>query len=259
MILSNLLKENGALLKSNIKIVDVVGELQIGRKYILFHGLPHAFEWYRDGEYVSNHPFYKKTKFEAAKSYEVVKILSVTPVIDKNEIPSDITFDKFITGFGDGNVTIYDEDVAKYSFKKYMRNDVRSYDCCEFMHFEVKYVNVDTQVEGVVNVKSYQCVTEILGTVYEKTTCQCEKRTIKYSDKFYCSDCFEYDCEQYEGANGKHYMKLKAEKKTDTLIKNVLSTTVYDEIIRNFKIMLAKRMLNNVDDIKEEDTIEIDG
>ena len=43
------------------------------------------------------------------------------------------------------------------------------------------------------------------------------------------------------------------------MIKNVLSTTVHDEIIRNFKVMLAKRMLNNVDDIKEEDTIEIDG
>ena len=171
MILSNLLKENDALLKSNIHIVDVVGELQIGRKYVLFHALPQSFDWYRDGEYESNHPFYNKTKFEAAKSYEVVKILSVTPVVDKNEIPSDITFDKFIT-WNNGNVTIYDEDVAKYSFKKYMRNDVRSYDCCEFMHFEVKYVNVDTQVEGVVNVKSYQCVMEILGTAYEvKTTC----------------------------------------------------------------------------------------
>lgn len=259
MILSNLLKENDALLKSHIKIVGVVGDLQIGRKYILFHALPQSFDWHRDGEYESNHPFYKKTKFEAAKSYEVVKILSVTPVVDKNEIPSDITFDKFIT-WNNGFVTIYDEDVAKYSFKKYMRNDVRSYDCCEFMHFEVKYVNVDTQVEGAVNVKSYQCTMEILGTAYEvETACQCENRTVKYSDKFYCSDCFEYDCEQYEGANGKHYMKLKAEKKTAALIKNVLSTTVHDEIIRNFKVMLAKRMLNNVDDIKEEDTIEIDG
>ena len=61
MILSNLLKENDALLKSNIKMVDVVGELQIGRKYILFHGLPSSFVWYCDGEYESNHPFYKKT------------------------------------------------------------------------------------------------------------------------------------------------------------------------------------------------------
>ena len=112
MILSNLLKENNALLKSNINMVDVVGKLQIGRKYILFHALPNPFDWYRDGEYEDNHPCYNKTKFEAAKSYEVVKILSVTPVIDKNDMPSDITFDKFITGFGNGNVTIYDEDVA---------------------------------------------------------------------------------------------------------------------------------------------------
>ena len=217
MILSNLLNENNALLKSNINIIDVVDKLQIGCKYILFHNLPKAFDWYLD-EYEDNHPFYNKTKFEAAKSYEVVKILSVTPVIDKNKIPSDITFDKFIKGYikgYNGFVTIYDEDVANYSFKDYLRNDVQSCDCCEFMHFEVKYVNVDTQVEGSVNVKSYQCDMEIVGTAYEvKTTCQCEKRTVKYSDKFYCSDCFEYDCEQYEGANGKHYMKLKAEKKT---------------------------------------------
>ena len=176
MILSNLLNENDTLLKSNIHTVNVVGELQIGRKYILFHGLPKAFDCYSHAEYESNHPFYNKTKFEAAKSYEVVKILSVTPVVDKNEIPSDITFDKFITGFGDGNVTIYDEDVAKYSFKKYMRNDVPSYNCYKFMYFEVKYVNVDTQVEGVVNVKSYQCNMEILGTNYEvKVNCQGEK------------------------------------------------------------------------------------
>ena len=155
MLLSNLLKKNNTLLKSNINIVDVVDKLQIGRKYILFHALPHAFDWYSVDKYEKNHPCYNKTPFEVAKSYEVVKILSVTPVIDKNEIPSDITFDKFIK-WNDGFVTIYDEDVAKYSFKKYMRNDVRGYDCCEFMHFEVKYVNVDTQVEGVVNVKSYQ-------------------------------------------------------------------------------------------------------
>lgn len=259
MILSNLLKENDTLLKSNIHIVDVVGELQIGRKYVLFHALPQSFDWYRDREYESNHPFYNKTKFDAAKSYEVVKILSVTPVVDKNEIPSDITFDKFIT-WDNGFVTIYDKDVAKYSFKEYMRNDVRSYDCYKFMHFEVRYVNVDTQVEGLVKVKSYQCNMEILGTEYEvKTTCQCEKRTIKYSDKFYCSDCFEYDCEQHEYADGKPFMKMKREEKTAALIKNVLSTTVHDEIIRNFKIMLAKRMLNNVDVIKEDDTIEIDG
>lgn len=259
MILSNLLKENDTLLKSNIRIVKVVGKLQIGRKYILFHALPESFDWYRDGEYESNHPFYNKTKFEAAKSYEVVKILSVTPVVDKNKIRCDITFDKFIT-WNDGFVTIYDKDVANYSFKDYLRNNVLSYDCCDFMHFEVKYVNVDTQVEGVVDVKSYQCEMEIFGTAYEvKTTCQCNKRTVKYSDKFYCSDCFEYDCEQCEDANDKSFMKLKAEEKTAVLIKNVLSTTVHDEIIRNFKIMLAKRMLNNVNDIKEEDTIEIDG
>ena len=262
MILSNLLKENDALLKSNIHIVDVVGELQIGRKYVLFHALPQSFDWYRDGEYESNHPFYNKTKFEAAKSYEVVKILSVTPVVDKNEIPCDVTFDKFIRWRCCGNsfVTIYDEDVANYSFKDYLRNDVLTCDCCEFMHFEVKYVNVDTQVEGSVNVKSYQCDMEIVGTAYEvKTTCQCEKRTVKYNDKFYCSDCFEYDCEQHEDSYGKPFMKLKREEKTATLIKNILSTTVHNEIIRNFKIMLAKRMLNNVDVIKEENTIEIDG
>ena len=153
MILSNLLKENDTLLKSNIHTVDVVGELQIGRKYILFHALPQTFDWYRDGEYESNHPFYNKTKFEAAKSYEVVKILSVTPVVDKNEIPCDVTFDKFINWYGDSFVTIYDKDVANYSFKDYLRNDVQSYDCCKFMHFEVKYVNVDTQVAGAVNVK----------------------------------------------------------------------------------------------------------
>lgn len=258
MLLSNLLNKNNALLKSNINIIDVVDKLQIGCKYILFHALPNPFDWY--GEYEDTHPCHNKTKFEAAKSYEVVKILSVTPVIDKNDMPSDITFDKFITGFGNGNVTIYDEDVAKYSFKKYMRNDVRSCDCCKFMHFEVKYVNVDTQVEGVVNVKSYQFAMEILGTNHEvEVYCQGEKRTIKYSDKFYCSDCFEYNYEHREGANGKHYMKLKAEKKTADLIKNVLSTTVHDEIIHNFKVMLAKRMLNNVDDINDKDTIEIDG
>lgn len=262
MILSNLLKENDALLKSNIHIVDVVGELQIGRKYVLFHALPQSFDWYRDGEYESNHPFYNKTKFEAAKSYEVVKILSVTPVVDKNEIPCDVTFDKFIKWrlCGEGFVTIYDKDVANYSFKDYLRNNVLNCDCCEFMHFEVKYVNVDTQVEGSVNVKSYQCDMEILGTAYEvKTTCQCEKRRVKYSDKFYCSDCFEYDCEQHEDSYGKPFMKMKREEKTASLVKNILSTTVHDEIIRNFKIMLAKRMLNNVDVIKEDDTIEIDG
>lgn len=262
MILSNLLKENAALLKSNIHIVDVVGELQIGRKYILFHALPESFDWCHDGEYENIHPFYNKTKFEAAKSYEVVKILSVIPVVDKNEIPCDVTFDKFIKWRICGNsfVTINDKDVENYSFKDYLRNDVLTCDCCEFMHFEVKYVNVDTQVEGSVNVKSYQCDMEILGTEYEvKTNCQCEKRTVKYSDKFYCSDCFEYDCEHREDSNGKPYIKLNTEEKTADLIKNVLSTTVHDEIIRNFKIMLAKRMLNNVDDIKEEDTIEIDG
>lgn len=263
MILSNLLKENNALLKSNIKIVDVVSKLQIGHKYILFHDLPNSFDhWSYNGKYENNHPCYKKTKFEAAKSYEVVKILSVTPVIDKNEIPSDITFDKFITWSGCGRnfVTIYDEDVAKYSFKKYMRNDVPSYNCYKFMYFEVKYVNVDTQVEGVVNVKSYQCNMEILGTNYEvKVNCQDGKRTIIYSDEFYCSDCFEYNYETYKGAYDKNYTRLKAETKTTDLIKNVLSTTVHDEIISNFKIMLAKRMLNNVDVIDDKDTIEIDG
>ena len=137
MILSNLLKENDTLLKSNIHTVNVVGELQIGRKYILFHALPGTFDWYRDGEYESNHPFYNKTKFEAAKSYEVVKILSVTPVVDKNEIPCDVTFDNFIRWHicGDSFVTIYDKDVANYSFKDYLRNNVRTYDCSEFMHF----------------------------------------------------------------------------------------------------------------------------
>ena len=259
MMLSNLLKENDALLKSNINRVDVVDKLQIGCKYILFHALPSSFDWYRDGEYEDNHPCYNKTKFEAAKSYEVVKILSVTPVIDKNEIPSDITFDKFIT-WNNGFVTIYNEDVAKYSFKKYMRNYVQSYNCYKFLHFEVKYVNVDTQVEGVVNVKSYQCDMEILGTNYEvKVNCQLKKKTIKYSDKFYCSDCFEYNCDPHKGADGKHYMNLKVETKTVDLIKNILSTTLHDEIIHNFKVMLAKRMLNNVDNINDKDTIEIDG
>ena len=61
MILSNLLKENDTLLKSNIRAVNVVGKLQIGRKYILFHALPESFDWSRDGEYGSNHPFYKIT------------------------------------------------------------------------------------------------------------------------------------------------------------------------------------------------------
>ena len=263
MIFSNLLKENDALLKSNIHIVNVVGELQIGRKYVLFHALPNPFDnWSHNGRYENNHPCYKKTKFEAAKSYEVVKILSVTPVIDKNEIPSDITFDKFITWCGRSNsfVTIYDEDVAKYSFKKYMRNNVQSYNCNKYLYFEVKYVNVDTQVEGIVNVKSYQCSMEILGTNYEvKVNCQGEKRTIKYSDEFYCSNCFEYNYETYKGAYDKTYTRLKAETKTTDLIKNVLSTTVHDEIIKNFKVMLAKRMLNNVDVIDDKDTIEIDG
>ena len=263
MLLSNLLKENNELLKSNIKIVNVVSELQIGHKYILFHALPNPFDhWSHNGKYENNHPCYKKTKFEAAKSYEVVKILSVTPVIDKNEIPSDITFDKFITWSGCGRnfVTIYDEDVAKYSFKKYMRNDVPSYNCYKFMYFEVKYVNIDTQVECVVNVKSYQCNMEILGTNYEvKVNCQGEKRTVKYSDEFYCSNCFEYNYETYKGAYDKNYTRLKAETKTTDLIKNVLSTTVHDEIIKNFKVMLAKRMLNNVDVIDDKDTIEIDG
>lgn len=263
MLLSNLLKENDELLKSNIKIVNVVSELQIGHKYILFHALPNPFDhWSHNGKYENNHPCYKKTKFEAAKSYEVVKILSVTPVIDKNEIPSDITFDKFITWSGCGRnfVTIYDEDVAKYSFKKYMRNDVPSYNCYKFMYFAVKYVNVDTQVEGVVNVKSYQCNMEILGTNYEaKVNCQGEKRTITYSDEFYCSNCFEYNYETYKGAYDKTYTRLKVETKTTDLIKNILSTTVHDEIISNFKIMLAKRMLNNVDAIDDKDTIEIDG
>ena len=258
MLLSNLLKENNALLKSNINIVDVVDKLQIGCKYVLFHALPKAFDCYSEAEYENNHPFYGKTKFEAAKSYEVVKILSVTPVINKNEIPSDITFDKFITWHNDF-VTIYDEDIAKYTFKKYIRY-VQSYNCYKFMHFEVKYVNVDTQVEGVVNVKSYQCAMEILGTNYEeKVNCQLEKKIIKYSDKFYSSDCFEYNCNPHKGTYGNLYMNLKAEPKTVALIKNILSTTVHDEIIRNFKVMLAKRMLNNVDNIKDEDTIEIDG
>ena len=84
MLLSNLLKENNALLKSNIDIVDVVDKLQIGCKYVLFHALPKAFDSYSGAEYENNHPFYGKTKFEAAKSYEVVKILSVTTLIYNN-------------------------------------------------------------------------------------------------------------------------------------------------------------------------------
>ena len=57
MLLSNLLKENNALLKSNINIVDVVDKLQIGCKYVLFHALPKAFDSYSEAEYENNHPY----------------------------------------------------------------------------------------------------------------------------------------------------------------------------------------------------------